>query len=89
MFSLPFFLRDFGALQRLWRKKEPLTDVEVACAKAFCTSIGTCWVKLGWKATPWVHWTVAHSHYFLTKYGTLYIFSNVPANTGTADFRCR
>ena len=73
------FLRDFGALQKLWRKKEPLTDVEVASAKTLCQSIGTCWQALGWKPTPRVHWTVAHSHYFLAKYRTLYLFSSVPA----------
>ena len=73
------FLRDFCALQKLWRKKEPLTDVEVASAKTLCQSIGTCWQALGWKPTPWVHWTVAHSHYFLAKYRTLYLFSSVPA----------
>ena len=43
MFLLPLFLRDFGALHTQWRKKEYLLDVEVACAKALCVSIGTCW----------------------------------------------
>ena len=73
------FLRDFCALQKLWRKKEPLTDVEVASATTLCQSIGTCWQALGWKPTPWVHCTMAHSHYFLAKYRTLYLFSSVPA----------
>ena len=81
------FLRDFGALQRLWRKKEPLTAVDVACAKALCASVGTCWDKLGWKATPWVHWTIAHSHYFFAKYRTLYLFSSVPAEHRHRQFK--
>ena len=78
MVPLPFLAR-FWCTSKTKRKKKPLTDVEVASAKALCVSIGTCWEKLGWKATPWVHWTVAHSHYFLAKYRTLYLLSCVPA----------
>ena len=83
------FLRDFCALQKLWRKKEPLTDFEVASAKTLCQSIGTCWQALGWKPTPWVHWTVAHSHYFLANIARYICFQVCRPNTGTADLGYR
>ena len=33
---------------------------------------------MGWVSSRWVHWVVAHSAALLKRYGTLYIFCNIP-----------
>ena len=63
----------------LWRQKTPLTNGLMQEAKSHCRTIGEAWLKLGWKSTPWVHWTVAHCGAVLQKYRNLYVFNNIPA----------
>ena len=72
-------LRNMCSLYALWRQKTPLTNGQVQEAKSHCHKIGEAWLKLGWKSTPWVHWTVAHCGAVLQKHRNLYVFSSIPA----------
>ena len=60
-------LRNMPSLYTLWRQKTPLTNGQVQEAKSHCRKIIEEWMKLGWKKTPWVHWTVAHCGAVLQK----------------------
>ena len=71
--------RNIRSLHALWRQKTPLTNGHVQEAKTHCRKIGEAWLRLGWKSTPWVHWTVAHCGAVLQKYRNLYVFSSIPA----------
>ena len=73
------FVRNMRSLYVLWRQKTLLTNCQVQEAKSNCRKIGEAWLKLGWKATPWVHWTMAHCGAVLQKYCNLYLSSNIPA----------
>ena len=66
----------------LRRQKTPLTTGRVQEAKSHCRKIGEAWLKLGWKSTPWVQWTVATCGAALRKYCNLYVLSSVPAEHG-------
>ena len=46
-------------LHTLWRKKAYVSDVEVEEAERWAKKLGESWKLMGWKATVWVHWTVA------------------------------
>ena len=72
-------LRNMRSLYALWRQKTPLTNGQVQEAKTHCRKIGEAWLRLGWKSTPWVHWTVAHCGAVLHKYCNLYVFGSTPA----------
>ena len=72
-------LRNMRSLYALWRQKTPLTNGQVQKAKTHCRKIGEAWLRLGWKSTPWVHWTVAHCGAVLQKYRNLYVFCSIPA----------
>ena len=72
-------LRNMRSLYALCRQKTPLTNGEVQEAKSHCRKISEAWLKLGWKSTPWVHWTVAHCGAVLQKYRNLYVFSSILA----------
>ena len=63
-------------LYALWRQKTPLTNGQVQEAKSHCRKIGEAWLRLGWKSTPWVHWTVAQCAAALQKYRNLYVFNS-------------
>ena len=71
----------------LWRQKTPLTNCQVQEAKTHCLKIGEAWLQLGWKSTPWVHWTVAHCGTVLQKYCNLYLFSSIPAERRHTAFK--
>ena len=71
-------LRNVRSLYALWRQKTPLTNGQVQEANTHCRKIGEAWLRLGWKSTPWVHWTVAHCGAVLQKYRNLYVFSSIP-----------
>ena len=53
----------------------------VRCKRPRLTTVkfGEAWFRLGWKSTPWVHWTMAHGGAVLQKYRNLYVFSSIPA----------
>ena len=72
-------VRNMRNLYALWRQKTPLTNGQVQEAKTHCRKIGVAWHQLGWKSTPWVHWTVAHCGAVLQKYSNLYVFCSIPA----------
>ena len=72
-------LRNMRSLYALWTQKTPLTNGQVQEAKTHCCKICEVWLRLGWKSTPWVHWTVAHCGAVLQKYRNLYVFSSIPA----------
>ena len=72
-------LRNMRSLYTFWREKTPFTNVQVKEAKAHCHKLGEAWLKLGWKSTPWLHWTVAHCGAVLPKCCNLYVFSNMRA----------
>ena len=65
-------LRNMRSLYALWRQKTPLTNGQVQEAKTNCRKIGEAWLRMGWKSTPWVHWTVAHCGAVLQKYRNLW-----------------
>ena len=72
-------LRNVRSLYALWRQKTPLTSGQVQETKTHRRKIGEAWLRLGWKSTPWVHWTVARCGAVLQKYRNLYVFSSIPA----------
>ena len=80
-------LRNMCSLYALWRQKTPLTNGHVQEAKTQCRKIGEAWVRLGWKSTPWVHWTVAHCEPVLQKYRNLFVFSSLPAEHRHQPFK--
>ena len=80
-------LRNMCSLYALWRQKTPLTNGQVQEAKSHCRKIGEAWLELGWKSTPWVHWTVGHCGAVLQKYRNLYLFSNIPAEYRRKPFK--
>ena len=80
-------LRNMRSLCALWRRKIPLTNGEVQEAKTHRRKFGEAWLRLGWKSTPWVHWTVAHCGAVLQKYRNLYVFSSIPAEHRHKPFK--
>ena len=80
-------LRNRSSLYALWRQKTPLTNGQVQEAKTYRLKIGEAWLQLGWKSTPWVHWTVAHCGTVLQKYCNLYVFSSIPAERRHTAFK--
>ena len=80
-------LRNMRSLYALWRQKTPLTNGRVQEAKTHCRKIGEAWLPLGWKSTPWVHWTMAHCGAVLQKYRNLYVFSSIPAEHRHKPFK--
>ena len=80
-------LESFSTMYTLWRKKYPLTDNEVKVCQECCAKMGRCWSRLGWRPSPWVHWVVAHSGFFLAKYRTLYLFSSIPSEKRNRKFK--
>ena len=80
-------LRNIRSQCALWRQKTPLTNGEVQVAKTHCRKIGEAWLRLGWKSTPWVHWTVAHCGAVLQKYRNLYVFSSIRAEHRHKPFK--
>ena len=80
-------VRNMCSLYALWRQKTPLTNGQVQEAKTQCRKIGEAWLRLGWKSTPWVHWTVAHVGAVLQKYRNLYVFSSIPAEHRHKPFK--
>ena len=80
-------LSSFSAMYKLWRKKVPLTDMEVAQCKGCAAKLGRCWSRLGWRPSPWVHWVVAHSGFFVEKYRSLYLFSSIPSEKRNRRFK--
>ena len=65
-------LKSVVQLHTVWRQKTWLGDEQ---AEQAAKQLGHCWNLMGWKQTLWVHWTVAHSTWFLRKYRTMYIIS--------------
>ena len=80
-------LRNMRSLYALWRQKTPLTNGQVREAKSHCRKIAEAWLKLGWKSTPWVHWTAAHCGAVLQKYLNLYLLSSIPAEHRHQPFK--
>ena len=80
-------LRNMRSLYALWRQKTPLTNGRVQEAKSHCRKIGEAWLKLGWKSTPWVHWTVARCGAVLQKYRNHYVFSTIRAEHRHKPFK--
>ena len=80
-------VRNMRSLYALWRQKTPLTNGQVQEAKTQCRKIGEAWLRLGWKSTPWAHWTVAHRGVVLQKYRNLYVFSSIPAEHRHKPFK--
>lgn len=80
-------LESFSTMYALWRKKSPLTDNEVRQCQECCAKMGRCWSRLGWRPSPWVHWVVVHSGFFLAKYRTLYLFSSIPSEKRNRKFK--
>ena len=80
-------VRNMRSLYALWRQKTPLTNGQVQEAKTHCRKIGEAWLRLGWKSTTWVHWTVAHRGVVLQKYRNLYVFSSIPAEHRHKPFK--
>ena len=80
-------LRNMRNLYALWRQKTPLTNGQAQEAKTHCRKISEAWLRLGWKSTPWVHWTVAHCGAVLQKYCNLYVFSSIPAEHRHKPFK--
>ena len=80
-------LRNIRSLYALWRQKTPLTNGKVQEAKSHCCKIGEAWLKLGWRATPSVHWTVAHCGVVLQKYRNVNVFSSRPAEHRHKPFK--
>ena len=80
-------LRNMRSLSALSRQKTPLTNGQVQEAKTHCRKIGEAWLPLGWKSTPWVHWTVAHCGAVLQKCRNLYVFSSIPAEHRHKPFK--
>ena len=74
-------LRNMRSLYALWRQKTPLINGQVQEAKTHCRKIGEAWLRLGWKSTPWVHWTMAHCGAVLQKYRNLMCFAVYLRNT--------
>ena len=74
-------------LHTVWRQKTWLSDEEVSQAEQAAKELGHCWNLMGWKPTLWVHWTDAHSIWFLRKYGTMYMFSSVPTERRNSPFQ--
>ena len=80
-------LASFSSMYALWRKKSRLTDIEVAQCKDCAAKMGWCWLRLGSRPSPWVHWCVAHSRSFVAKYRSLYLFSSVLSEKRNRRFK--
>ena len=80
-------LRNMRSLYALWRQKTPLTNGQVQEAKTHCCKIGEAWLPLGWKSSPWVHWTVAHCGAVLQKFRNLYVFGSIRAEHTHEPFK--
>ena len=80
-------VRNMRSLNALWRQKTPLTNGKVQEAMIHCRKIGEAWRQLGWKSTPWAHWTVAHCAAVLQKYSNLYVFRSILAEHRHKPFK--
>ena len=80
-------LRNMRGLYAFWRQKTPLTNGQVQEAKTPCCKFGEAWLRLGWKSTPWVHWTVVHCAAVLQKSRNLYVLSVIPAEHKHKPFK--
>ena len=80
-------LRNMRSRYALWRQKTPLTNGQVQEAKTHCRKIGEAWLRLVWKSTRWVHWTVAHCGAVLQKYRKLCVFGSIRAEHRHKPFK--
>ena len=80
-------LRAFTNIHNFWRQTDLLNSRQLQEYDTAIVQFGRCWQGLGWKATVWVHWTVAHSGYFMARFRTLALFSSVPTEKRHQTFK--
>ena len=66
-------------LYHLWHQHSYLTDDQLTLYDSALDRFTKSWVALNWKPTIWVHWTVAHSSFYVHRLRSLYIFSSIPS----------
>ena len=74
-------------LQALWHYKAWLTDAQVEEGKAAAARLRQVWEMLRWKPTVWVHWAAAHSGFYMERYRSIYLFSNISTEVRNSGFK--
>ena len=74
-------------LHSLWRQKAPLTSAELTQHRECARIMGDAWVRMKFKSATWIHWVVAHSTYFATRYKSIYLFSSIPTERKNVPFK--
>ena len=80
-------LTSLHKLHNLWHCHSYFTDEQLAQYDAHILTFQKAWVALKWKPTIWVHWTIAHSSFFVHKYRSLYLFSSIPSEKRHQSFK--
>ena len=81
--AMSFYSRVYPYL----RQKTWLSDGEVVDYTAMVKGFARAWGDLGWKVGTRVHWTCAHSSFFMKEYKNLYIFSSIPNERKNSPFK--
>ena len=68
-------------------RRDGLTQAEVMELESASDHLGEYFGKLQWGVTPWVHWACLHSAYFARRFGSLYIFRNIPIEYRKQPFK--
>ena len=62
-------------MHSIWSSKHLINDNDLSVYRSHLSRFMQAWTALTWKPTVWVHWIVAHSHFFPPKISlTVYIF---------------
>ena len=84
---LRILTRSFCTLYDLWGVDRWLTSDDLDLHSQNVDLFARSWKAFSWKATVWVHWTVAHSGFFAQKWGSLRIFSSIPTERRHKSFK--
>ena len=74
-------------LQTLWHHKAWLTDAQAEEAKGVEARLEPFWQMLTWKRTVRVHWAAAHIGFYMERYRSIYLFSNIPTELRNSRFK--
>ena len=59
--AILLLFRCLGNLLQAWSQEEALTQADLVQLEGVVSRLGDLWTALGWRVTPWVHWTIAGS----------------------------
>ena len=80
-------LHSLRGIHCLWHETKPLTQAQAASLQQHSAKLGESWGRLGWRSTPWVHWTCAHATALASHHHGLHRFSSVPTEQRHKGFK--